>query len=73
MNVEGANLDGIIKAIDFLINVNNGYRVELGEKVFHPPVRFQLSPNQAVLAQVRRNLSHHRKILNHGRDSETPT
>ncbi len=33
MNVEGANLDRIIKAIDFLINVNNGYRVELGEKV----------------------------------------
>ncbi len=33
MKVEGANLDGIINAIDFLINVNNGYRVSLGSKV----------------------------------------
>jgi NADPH-dependent glutamate synthase beta subunit-like oxidoreductase/ferredoxin len=33
INVEGADMDGIIKAIDFLINVNNGYRVSLGRKV----------------------------------------
>lgn len=33
MKVEGANLDGVINAIDFLINVNNGYQVPLGEKV----------------------------------------
>jgi NADPH-dependent glutamate synthase beta subunit-like oxidoreductase len=26
-------LDGVIKAIDYLINVNNGYRVNLGKKV----------------------------------------
>ena len=33
MNVEGSNLDGVIKAIDYLININNGYRVNLGRKV----------------------------------------
>lgn len=31
--IEGAELDGVIKAIDFLLNVNHGYRVELGQKV----------------------------------------
>lgn len=33
MNIEGADLDGVIKAIDYLLNINNGYRVELGQKV----------------------------------------
>ena len=33
MNIEGSNLDGIIKAIDYLLNINNGYRVNLGRKV----------------------------------------
>ena len=32
MNIEGSNLDGVIKAID-LLNINNGYRVNLGRKV----------------------------------------
>ena len=31
--VEGADLDGVIKAIDFLLNVNHGYRVQLGNRV----------------------------------------
>ena len=31
--VEGSNLDGVIKAIEFLINVNRGYRVTLGKRV----------------------------------------
>ncbi len=31
--VEGAELDGVIKAIDFLLNVNHGYRIELGRRV----------------------------------------
>jgi len=31
--IEGAELDGVIKAIDFLLNVNHGYRVQLGRKV----------------------------------------
>jgi|DewCreStandDraft_1066081.scaffolds.fasta_scaffold00770_9 NADPH-dependent glutamate synthase beta subunit-like oxidoreductase len=31
--IEGADLDGVIKAIDFLINVNHGYRVNLGRRV----------------------------------------
>jgi NADPH-dependent glutamate synthase beta subunit-like oxidoreductase len=33
LNVDGAELDGLIKAIDYLININNGYRVSLGRKV----------------------------------------
>jgi NADPH-dependent glutamate synthase beta subunit-like oxidoreductase len=33
MNIEGSNLDGVIKAVDYLININNGYRVNLGKKV----------------------------------------
>jgi NADPH-dependent glutamate synthase beta subunit-like oxidoreductase len=31
--VEGAGLDGVVKAIDYLLNVNRGYRVTLGRKV----------------------------------------
>lgn len=33
LNIEGANLDGVIKAIDYLININNGYRTDLGKRV----------------------------------------
>ncbi len=31
--IEGADLDGVVKAIDYLININNGYRVDLGKRV----------------------------------------
>ncbi|MFB3813343.1 MAG: FAD-dependent oxidoreductase [Terriglobales bacterium] len=31
--IEGSDLDGVIKAIEFLLNVNRGYRVELGRRV----------------------------------------
>ncbi len=30
--IEGANLDGVIKAIEFLLNVNRGYQVSVGKK-----------------------------------------
>jgi formate dehydrogenase beta subunit len=33
LNIEGSNLDGVVKAIDYLLNINNGYRVDLGRKV----------------------------------------
>ncbi len=33
MKIEGAELDGVIKAVDYLLNINNGYRVNLGRKV----------------------------------------
>ncbi len=33
LNIEGGNLDGVIRAIDFLLNMNHGYRVNLGRKV----------------------------------------
>lgn len=33
LRIEGSDLDGIVKAIDFLINVNHGYRVNLGKRV----------------------------------------
>jgi formate dehydrogenase beta subunit len=31
--IEGSDFDGVIKAIDFLLNVNRGYRVEVGRRV----------------------------------------
>jgi NADPH-dependent glutamate synthase beta subunit-like oxidoreductase/NAD-dependent dihydropyrimidine dehydrogenase PreA subunit len=31
--IEGVQLDGVLRAIDFLLNVNLGYRVSLGSKV----------------------------------------
>jgi NADPH-dependent glutamate synthase beta subunit-like oxidoreductase len=33
LNIEGGDLDGVVRAIDFLLNVNHGYRVDLGRKV----------------------------------------
>jgi NADPH-dependent glutamate synthase beta subunit-like oxidoreductase len=33
LTIEGADLDGVIKAIDYLLNINHGYRVNLGKKV----------------------------------------
>jgi thioredoxin reductase/NAD-dependent dihydropyrimidine dehydrogenase PreA subunit len=33
VQVEGSNLDGIVKAVDFLLNVNRGYKVTLGRRV----------------------------------------
>lgn len=33
LGIEGSNLDGVVKAIDYLLNVNNGYRVDLGKRV----------------------------------------
>jgi formate dehydrogenase (NADP+) beta subunit len=33
LNIPGADLDGCIKAVDYLLNLNKGYRVDLGKKV----------------------------------------
>lgn len=33
LQVPGVELDGVLKAVDFLINANSGYRVELGDDV----------------------------------------
>ena len=33
LKVEGSELDGVVKAVDFLLNVNHGYRVRLGQRV----------------------------------------
>ena len=33
LKIEGVELDGVFRAVDFLLNVNLGYRVELGNKV----------------------------------------
>lgn len=33
LNLEGANLDGVITAIDLLLNYNLGYKVKLGQRV----------------------------------------
>jgi len=33
LNIEGSDADGILNAVDYLLNVNLGYRVDLGEKI----------------------------------------
>jgi formate dehydrogenase beta subunit len=33
LKVEGSELDGVVKAVDFLLNVNHGYRMDLGRRV----------------------------------------
>jgi len=33
LNLEGVNLDGVVIAVDFLLNFNLGYKIKLGEKV----------------------------------------
>ncbi len=33
LDVEGAGLDGVVRAIEFLINANAGYRLDLGQRV----------------------------------------
>jgi thioredoxin reductase/ferredoxin len=33
LRVEGVDLDGVLRAVDFLLNMNLGYRVDLGRKV----------------------------------------
>lgn len=33
LNIPGVDLDGVLKGIDFLINVNLGYQVDMGRKV----------------------------------------
>src|SRR5208283_733124 len=33
LSIEGVQLDGVLRAIDFLLNINLGYRVSLGRKV----------------------------------------
>src|SRR5512135_1779503 len=33
LRVEGVQLDGVFRAVDFLLNVNLGYRVNIGQKV----------------------------------------
>ncbi len=33
LQVPGVELDGVLKAVDFLINANSGYRVDLGDRV----------------------------------------
>ena len=33
LDIEGADLDGVVKGVEFLLNVNLGYRVSVGKKV----------------------------------------
>ncbi|MBI3450100.1 MAG: FAD-dependent oxidoreductase [Acidobacteria bacterium] len=33
LQIEGGDLDGVLKGVDFLLNINMGYRLELGKKV----------------------------------------
>ncbi|NIR49862.1 FAD-dependent oxidoreductase [candidate division KSB1 bacterium] len=33
LTIEGSQLDGVVKAVDYLLNVNRGYSMDLGERV----------------------------------------
>ena len=33
LRIPGADLDGVVKAVDYLLNINRGYRMDLGRKV----------------------------------------
>ena len=33
LEVPGVELDGVVKAVDYLLNVNRGYRMDLGRRV----------------------------------------
>jgi formate dehydrogenase (NADP+) beta subunit len=33
LNIEGSDLDGVVIAVDFLLNYNLGYKIKLGEKI----------------------------------------
>lgn len=33
LNIEGVDKDGVVRAIDYLLNVNNGYRMNLGRRI----------------------------------------
>jgi formate dehydrogenase (NADP+) beta subunit len=33
LNIPGADLDGVIKAVDYLLNINKGYKINLGNNV----------------------------------------
>jgi len=33
LKIDGSDLDGVIKAVDFLLNINRGYRTDLGRRV----------------------------------------
>jgi len=33
LNLPGKDRDGVVKAVDYLLNINRGYRVDLGDKV----------------------------------------
>ena len=33
LRIEGVDLDGVVKAIDYLLNINRGYRVPIGKRV----------------------------------------
>ncbi|NIM62017.1 MAG: FAD-dependent oxidoreductase, partial [Acidobacteria bacterium] len=33
LNIPGADKDGVVKAVDYLLNLNRGYRVDLGDRV----------------------------------------
>jgi NADPH-dependent glutamate synthase beta subunit-like oxidoreductase len=33
LNIEGADTDGVLYAVDYLLNINMGYKIELGERI----------------------------------------
>jgi NADPH-dependent glutamate synthase beta subunit-like oxidoreductase len=48
LSLPGSELDGVINGIDFLINVNLGYKVELAERVIVGPQKLMMVQPQSM-------------------------
>jgi NADPH-dependent glutamate synthase beta subunit-like oxidoreductase len=78
LDAPGSDLDGVIKAVDYLLNVNRGYRVELGRRVVvigggfvafdaaRTAVRVSLEDEGAADARVKEALDSARSALRAG-------
>jgi NADPH-dependent glutamate synthase beta subunit-like oxidoreductase/ferredoxin len=75
--IEGRDADGVFRAIDYLLNVNRGYRLDLGEKVVVigggnvavDVARTALRPNSVESASINRSLDE--SVANASMDSAT--
>ncbi len=67
LNIPGVEMDGVISGIDFLLNANLGYKVELGEKVIVIG-----GGNVAVdIARIVKRIGDESFLRKHGAVSET--
>ncbi|HYW66412.1 MAG TPA: FAD-dependent oxidoreductase [Candidatus Dormibacteraeota bacterium] len=64
LNLPGHELDGVVKGIDFLLNVNLGYRFEVGKKVV------VIGGGNVAIDVARSAMREHQKIATEGLPNE---